>query len=73
MPLVRALRELDARIREPALSRCVDAVAATLEHGSPLTGVLWAQANDVREDAKWVLLESAGRKGIAMMIPRTIG
>ncbi|HEU0257000.1 MAG TPA: type II secretion system F family protein [Microbacteriaceae bacterium] len=69
VPLAQALRALGARIGVPALSRCVDAVVAALEHGSPLAGVLRAQANDVREEAKRVLLESAGRKEIAMMIP----
>lgn len=69
VPLAQALRDLERRLRVPALSRCVDAIVAALEHGSPLAAVLRAQANDVRDEAKRVLLESAGRKEIAMMVP----
>jgi tight adherence protein C len=39
-----------------------------LERGTPLAEVLRAQAADVREAGKRRLLESGGRKEIAMMV-----
>jgi tight adherence protein C len=67
--LAAALHALQKRVGVPALTRCVDAITAALDHGSPLAGVLRAQAGDVRDDAKRILLESAGRKEITMMFP----
>jgi tight adherence protein C len=40
-----------------------------IERGTPLADVLRAQAVDVREAGKRALLESGGRKEIAMMVP----
>lgn len=67
--LADALTEAAGRLQVPGLSRAVDQVVAALEHGAPLAGVLHAQASDAREDAKRVLIEQAGRKEIAMMLP----
>jgi len=44
-------------------------VAIAIERGTPLAEVLRAQAVDVREAGKRQLLESAGRKEIAVMVP----
>ncbi|MFS0913159.1 type II secretion system F family protein [Microbacterium sp. 179-I 3D2 NHS] len=68
-PLTDALSEMASRLQLPGLSRAVDQVAAALEHGAPLAGVLQAQAGDAREDAKRTLIEQAGRKEILMLLP----
>jgi tight adherence protein C len=68
-PLVQALEELrDATPLEP-LCRFVDGVIVAVERGTPLADVLRAQAADVREAGKRALLESGGRREIAMMLP----
>jgi tight adherence protein C len=64
-----SLLRLAAGIRMPALTRCVDQVVGALERGTPLAEVLRAQAQDTREQAKRDLLELAGKKEVAMMIP----
>ncbi|KQR90983.1 MAG: type II secretion system F family protein [Microbacterium ginsengisoli] len=69
MPLAAALRELSRDVAVPALSRAVDQLTSALDRGTPLAGVLEAQAGDAREDAKRSLLEAAGRKEIAMLLP----
>jgi tight adherence protein C len=63
--LVRAARD----IRMPEFTRCVDQIVGALERGTPLVDVLRAQSQDVREEAKRQLLEIAGKKEVAMMIP----
>jgi tight adherence protein C len=67
--LVSALEGLARRTSLPALARFVDGVAIAVERGTPLADVLRAQAVDVREAGKRRLLESAGRREIAMMVP----
>jgi tight adherence protein C len=69
LPLAPALQGLSRRIQLPALTRCVDQVAGALERGSPLAEVLRAQAQDAREQSKRELLEAAGKKEVAMLIP----
>ncbi|MEJ5946191.1 type II secretion system F family protein [Pseudokineococcus basanitobsidens] len=44
-------------------------VALAVERGTPLADVLRAQAQDVRDEGRRALLESGGRKEIAMMVP----
>jgi tight adherence protein C len=67
--LAESLQRLADGIRLPALSRCVDQVVGALERGTPLAEVLRAQAQDAREQSKRDLLELAGKKEVAMMIP----
>ena len=67
--LVQALEGLAARTSLAPLARFVDGVAIAVERGTPLADVLRAQAVDVREAGKRQLLESAGRREIAMMVP----
>ena len=67
--LVQALDGIARRTSLAALARFVDGVAIAVERGTPLAEVLRAQAVDVREAGKRVLLESAGRREIAMMVP----
>lgn len=64
-----ALTEMSARLESAAVTRAVDHILAALERGAPLAGVLHAQAADAREEARRVLIEQAGRKEIAMMLP----
>jgi tight adherence protein C len=70
--LVGALENIASRTSLPALARFVDGVAVAVERGTPLGDVLRAQAVDVREAGKRALLESGGKKEIAMMIPTNI-
>ncbi|MGA7206731.1 MAG: type II secretion system F family protein [Specibacter sp.] len=73
MPLVEALGEFSGRLNIPALSRFVDGISVAVNRGTPLADVLRAQAQDVRDVAKRELMESAGRKEIAMMVPLIFG
>ncbi len=68
-PLVEALQSLADRTSLEPLSRFVDGVIIAIERGTPLADVLRAQAGDVREAGKRALLESGGRREIAMMVP----
>jgi len=67
--LVVALERMAARTSIPALARFVDGIAVAVERGTPLAEVLRAQAVDVREEGRRRLLETAGRKEIAMLLP----
>ena len=67
--LVQALGGIATRTSLAPLARFVDGVAVAVERGTPLAEVLRAQAVDVREAGKRQLLERAGRKEIAMMVP----
>ena len=66
--LVQALDGIARRTSLAALARFVDGVAIAVERGTPLAEVLRAQAVDVREAGRRSLLESAGRREIAMMV-----
>jgi tight adherence protein C len=68
-PLVDALSALSRRCGQPAVARFVDGVVIAIERGTPLADVLRAQAADVREAGRRDLMESAGRREIAMMTP----
>lgn len=72
-PLVQALQEFSARTDLGPLIRFVDGIVVAVERGTPLADVLRAQAQDVRDLAKRDLMESAGRKEIAMMVPLVFG
>ena len=67
--LVLALEGIARRTSLAPLARFVDGIAIAVERGTPLADVLRAQAVDVREAGKRQLLESAGRREIAMMVP----
>ena len=64
-----ALAQLAQRLQISALSRGVEQVVGALNKGTPLAGVLQEQALDAREDTKRALLESAGKKEVAMLVP----
>lgn len=64
-----ALRAVAQRLDVAALGRAVDHIVAAIDRGAPLAQVLQDQAADAREGAKRDLLELAGRKEIAMLLP----
>lgn len=68
-PLPRALRGLADRTGVASLRRFADTIAIAIDRGTPLTDVLHAQAQDIREAERRHLMESGGKKEIAMMIP----
>jgi len=68
-PFLVALTTLRDRTRLEPLSRFLDGMAVAIERGTPLADVLRAQAADVRALGKRQLLESGGKKEIAMMVP----
>ena len=72
-PLVLALQEFSARTDLAPLVRFVDGIIVAVERGTPLSEVLRAQAQDVRDSAKRDLMEAAGKKEIAMMVPLVFG
>ncbi|WP_285240744.1 type II secretion system F family protein [Pseudarthrobacter sp. MEB009] len=72
-PLVQALQEFSARTDLAPLARFVDGIIVAVERGTPLADVLRAQAQDVRDNAKRDLMEAAGKKEIAMMVPLVFG
>jgi tight adherence protein C len=67
--LIAAFEGIAARTSLPALARFVDGMSIAIERGTPLADVLRAQAVDVREEGKRFLLESAGKREIAMLVP----
>ena len=67
--LTESLQEFAQRIRLPSLSRFVDGLTVAMERGTPLADVLRSQAQDVRDEAKRTLMETAGKKEVAMMAP----
>jgi tight adherence protein C len=71
IPLAPSLAELARRVDLAALTRCVEQLAAALERGSPLAEVLRAQSQDARDEAKRSLLEMAGKKEVAMLVPHS--
>ena len=66
---VVALTTLRDRTQLEPLSRFLDGMAVAIERGTPLADVMRAQAADVRALGKRQLLESGGKKEIAMMVP----
>jgi len=51
------------------VARFAEGLVVALERGTPLVDVLHAQAADVRESARRDLIETGGRREVAMMIP----
>ena len=69
VPLGAALARLGDDLVLPALTRCLTHIAAALERGSPLAELLRVQAADAREEARRAMLETAGKKEVAMLVP----
>lgn len=68
-PLPDALQRCASVVALPALSRTIDQLLGALERGTPLVEVLRAQAQDSRDESKRQLLEAAGKKEVAMLVP----
>ncbi|MCL2516533.1 MAG: type II secretion system F family protein [Microbacteriaceae bacterium] len=71
--LTGALERMSKALRIPRLALFVDAVVGAIERGAPLAEVLRAQAADARAERKRELLEIAGRKEVAMLVPLIFG
>ncbi|TFD27283.1 type II secretion system F family protein [Cryobacterium lyxosi] len=69
IPIGSALQSLSRSIQLPEVTRFVDQVTGALDRGSPLAEVLRAQAQDSRDQTKRTLLELAGKKEVAMLVP----
>ncbi len=69
LPLGDSLTAMADALQLAPLSRIVDNITGALERGTPLADVLRAQAQDAREEAKRELLEVAGKKEVAMLVP----
>lgn len=69
VPLIDALDRVATDLGLPSFTRLVQQLRAALERGTPLAEVLHAQASDAREAAKRELLERAGKREIAMLVP----
>lgn len=67
--VVAALDEFASRTGVTSVARFAEAMAVAIERGTPLIDVLHAQAADVREAARRDLMETGGRREIAMMVP----
>ena len=68
-PLSAALDGYALRTGLPVVARFAEALAVAVERGTPLAGVLQAQAGDVREAGRRALIESGARREVAMMVP----
>jgi tight adherence protein C len=68
-PITRALTDLGQRSTLEPFARFVQGLVVAIDRGTPLAGVLHAQATDVRESAKRALLEAGGQKELQMMVP----
>jgi tight adherence protein C len=68
-PVGTALDALARRSGLPVVARFAEGMAVAIERGTPLSGVLHAQAADVREAGRRALIESGARKEILMMVP----
>lgn len=69
IPMATALQTLERKLKISALSRGVEQILGALNRGTPVSAVLQAHALDAREDSKRRLLESAGQKEVAMLVP----
>ncbi len=68
-PVSHALDALARRTGLPVVARFAEGMAVAIERGTPLAGVLHAQAADVREAGRRALIESGARKEVLMMVP----
>lgn len=69
VPIGTALLSLSRGIQLQEVTRFVDQITGALDRGSPLAEVLRAQAQDSRDQTKRTLLELAGKKEVAMLVP----
>ncbi len=63
------LAAIPNRLPVPSVQRFTDALRIALERGTPLVDVLHAQATDARAESRRLMMERAGRREAAMLIP----
>ncbi len=68
-PVGTAFEALARSTGLPIVARFATGITVAMERGTPLADVLHAQAADVREAGRRLLIETAARKEIAMMAP----
>jgi tight adherence protein C len=68
-PVGTAFESLARATGLPIVARLATGITVAMERGTPLADVLHAQAADVREAGRRLLIETAARKEIAMMAP----
>ena len=68
-PVGQAFESLAQATGLPVVARFATGITVAMERGTPLSDVLHAQAADVREAGRRLLIETAARKEIAMMAP----
>ncbi|CAM3689558.1 type II secretion system F family protein [Nocardioides zeicaulis] len=68
-PVGSAFESLARTTGLPIVARFATGITVAMERGTPLADVLHAQAADVREAGRRLLIETAARKEIAMMAP----
>lgn len=68
-PVGQAFEALARSTGLPIVARFATGITVAMERGTPLADVLHAQAADVREAGRRLLIETAARKEIAMMAP----
>ncbi|MEY4136366.1 MAG: hypothetical protein RL205_494 [Actinomycetota bacterium] len=68
-PFDDAMHDLSREAGAGEVERFVDALLLAMERGTPLADLLRAQAADARAARSRRLMESAGRKDVAMLIP----
>lgn len=68
-PVGAAFESLARSTGLPIVARFAIGITVAMERGTPLADVLHAQAADVREAGRRLLIETAARKEIAMMAP----
>lgn len=68
-PVGQAFESLARATGLPIVARFATGITVAMERGTPLADVLHAQAADVREAGRRLLIETAARKEIAMMAP----
>jgi tight adherence protein C len=68
-PVGAAFESLAGATGLPIVARFATGITVAMERGTPLADVLHAQAADVREAGRRLLIETAARKEIAMMAP----
>ena len=67
--VTRALGKLRRTTRSPQLGRLLDTLVASMERGAPLATTLREQARDLRDEARRALMESGGKREVAMLFP----
>ncbi|MDO5049601.1 MAG: type II secretion system F family protein [Actinomycetaceae bacterium] len=65
----RALIGLRDKTKSPQLSRLLETLVSAMERGAPLSTTLREQARDLRDEARRQLMESGGKREIAMLFP----